>query len=272
MYDNWLYLKKRNIKYAFILVPNKHTIYPEFLPKHIYSRFKRKYPHIQTNADQIKKALLERDKNFPIIDLRSHIKSHKNNPKNYILYDKTDTHWNGYGMKIAYEKIYEYLTKNLGINLAKSKFILEEKIINSGDLANMAGRYPQYKSIKASLKNKDFGEIKSSHAKDQIRTIAKNIYEHKLQNKDISLYKKQEDFKTFIQHDSFFRSGLLQPFIANSLNGESIFVRNIFKNNMLCKIQKSNIDYFKPDLVIHQMVERLAVKYCSKYPAKDFGF
>lgn len=262
LYENWLYSKQNNIKYVFILVPNKQTVYPEFLPEYLYLRYKRKSPFIKTKADQIKEALLNRDKNFPILDLRNHIKINKYNTKNYTLYDKTDTHWNGYGMKVAYEEIHQYLINYAEIKLENINFLIEEQKINKGDLADMSGSYPYYKSTRALLENINFEEIKYSPIKDKVKEISKNIYNHEFKNKDIGLYKKIGHYKSFVQHDSFFETNYLQPFLASLLPGSSIFVNNIKENNMLCKIQKENILYYKPQLLIHQMVERLFVKSC----------
>lgn len=257
IYENWLYLKKRNIDYVLIIAPNKQTIYPEFLPDYLYLRYKKKYPNIQTRTDQIKNALLKKDKNFPIIDLRNHLKSNKENPKNYILYDKTDTHWNGYGIKIAYEEIYRYLTENLNIKLEKTKFLIKEQKINTGDLANMAGKYPYYNSTKAFLVKKKAEKIENSNAKNKIKEISKKNY-----GKDINIhhYKKHGDFRAFVQHDSFFMAHDFKHFIANSINGQSLFADHV----SVCKLQKHNISYYKPNLVIHEMVERHFVTHCIK--------
>jgi len=90
-------------KYIYILVPDKSTLYPEYLPKWI----KYKYSWY----DQLYGSII----NTPIhyLDINNVLQKHKmiNEPFYNNIYDIN--HWNGNALDIAYQSIVEILNKNL---------------------------------------------------------------------------------------------------------------------------------------------------------------
>lgn len=261
LYHNWQALKAQNIDYLFIIAPNKQTIYPEFLPKYLASILSKK-SSINTRTDQILTALLENYPDFPILDLRANLITAKNLDSSKIIYHKTDTHWNGLGMKYGYEAIYENL-KQHQIAINKTEFNLEEKLTDKGDLADMSGYFPQYYSSFATVKNPTFKKIENSPITGEIKNKIQNYYQSKRNLENVNLYrnKTSDKMRVYIQHDSFFDENMLQPFLANSFN-ETLFVKNILENNYLCKIHEENIKYYQPKLVIHEIVERYFIEKC----------
>ncbi len=93
------WLEKRRISYIFVVVPNKSTVYPEYMPANI------RRLHKQSRLDQLRTAL-QRESGFPIIDLREALRAAK---RSHRVYHKTDSHWNDLGAYAAYEKIMEKL-------------------------------------------------------------------------------------------------------------------------------------------------------------------
>ncbi len=91
--DNILHMHKelQKIKIHFLLVvaPNKHTIYPEYLPANIQQLRGR-----ITQLDQVTQVLNNSGVDF--IDLRSKLLTEKERTT-YPLYYRTDTHWNNIG-------------------------------------------------------------------------------------------------------------------------------------------------------------------------------
>lgn len=85
----------------YMIVPSPMTIYPELVPER----------YVKTNGttayDQIKKKLSEAG--ATVIDLRETFNSHKNDEM--PLYYKLDSHWADYGAYLAYEQLFDHISK-----------------------------------------------------------------------------------------------------------------------------------------------------------------
>ncbi|MBN2173347.1 MAG: hypothetical protein JW731_04405 [Bacteroidales bacterium] len=86
---------ERRIKYYVAVVPSKPTIYEENTPDFVYR------VHGISRYDQLKEYLTE-NSTFRMIDLKNALLSHK---KDYLIYYKTDQHWNNLGAFFGYEAI-----------------------------------------------------------------------------------------------------------------------------------------------------------------------
>ena len=89
------WLASRGIGYLVVMVPNKSTIYPEYLPSGLH----RMRP--QSRLDQLLDYLRTRS-TFRILDLRPALVAAKSGGR---LYHKTDSHWNDAGAFVAYRQI-----------------------------------------------------------------------------------------------------------------------------------------------------------------------
>lgn len=89
------WLSKRGIPLLIVVVPNKETIYPEFMPDNI-----KKVKEL-TRLDQLVDYLGKHSKT-EILDLRDVLQKNKGN---YQLYYKDDSHWTGYGAYLGYVEI-----------------------------------------------------------------------------------------------------------------------------------------------------------------------
>jgi hypothetical protein len=124
------FLEKRGIHYLFLVVPEKHTVYPEFLPE-VMAPVKP-----QSALDQIISYVAQHTK-VRILDVRPALLAGK--PLG-CLYYKTDTHWNTLGAFIAYQQIMARVqawypdVKPHQI----SNYSSEDRRV-SGDLASIAG-------------------------------------------------------------------------------------------------------------------------------------
>lgn len=93
------YAEKQGVKMIFAAVPNKNTVYPEYMP---YNYLKS---DSESNLDRLEKILPEKGVDF--CSLKNVLCSKKQeNPEKY-LYHRTDTHWNNYGALTAYQAICE---------------------------------------------------------------------------------------------------------------------------------------------------------------------
>ena len=127
------WLAKRGIKYLFVVAPDKHTIYPEYLPDWI----KKVRPH--TKLDQFI-AYMREHSTVPVLDVRDVVLAAK---KNHPVYMRTDTHWNDIGGFVAYQKLVESMAQQLPALKLKplplASFNLTNQLMPGGDLATLLG-------------------------------------------------------------------------------------------------------------------------------------
>jgi hypothetical protein len=123
---------KKGIRFILVIVPNKHTIYAEYLPSWISkvgekSRLDQFVEHMEANSE------------VEIVDLRKVLFPAKQRCR---LYHRTDTHWNDYGAFIAYQEIMSRLSRWFpgAKPIPESEFILKKEIGLGGDLAMMLGQ------------------------------------------------------------------------------------------------------------------------------------
>jgi len=126
------WLAQRGIKYLFILAPDKQSIYPEYLPAWL------KDLGGQTKVDQFF-AYMKAHSTVEVLDLRPALFAAK---KTAPVYLKTDTHWNQFGIFIAYEKVVQTLAQHQLpglVPVALEAFDRTNRIEAGGDLVNMRG-------------------------------------------------------------------------------------------------------------------------------------
>jgi hypothetical protein len=125
------WLAQRGIKYLFVVAPDKHTIYPEYLP----GWMKKVRPH--TKLDQFISYMRERS-SVEILDLRPALLGAKQRAPTYF---KTDSHWNLFGAFVASQEIAKALAKQLPeiVPVSSDIFALKCATGNGGDLAAMLG-------------------------------------------------------------------------------------------------------------------------------------
>ncbi len=114
-------LKTKNIKFLFMIGPNKETIYPEYIqnPQKIYDNY-------QNLVDALKKH------NVNFIDSKAILLQSKAKD-NAILFSADDTHWTRYGLILVLNEMF----KNL--NLPTIKYDGTTPTERVGDLIKMVG-------------------------------------------------------------------------------------------------------------------------------------
>jgi hypothetical protein len=126
------WLAQRGIKYLFVLAPDKQSIYPEYLPAWL------KDLGGQTKVDQFF-AHMKAHSTVEVLDLRPALLAAK---KSAPVYLKTDTHWNQFGIFIAYEKVVQTLAQHQLpglVSVALDAFDRTNRIEAGGDLVNLRG-------------------------------------------------------------------------------------------------------------------------------------
>jgi hypothetical protein len=132
------WLAKQGMAYLFVVTPDKHTIYPEYLPDWLVKSKIRS----RTKLDQFV-AYMHEHSTVPILDVRGVVLAAKPTCPTYF---KTDVHWNFFGAFAAYQELMRALAKQrpeLDPPLPLSSFtltnMLEPDLVNGGDLAKILG-------------------------------------------------------------------------------------------------------------------------------------
>lgn len=125
------WLSKRGIRYLFVIAPEKHTIYPEYVP----DAFRRMQE--VSRLDQLVRYMREHS-DVEILDLRRALMEAKARER---LYHRTDSHWNDYGAFAGYQAIAAELAKSSAQiqPLTESDFELVREQSREMDLAAQLG-------------------------------------------------------------------------------------------------------------------------------------
>ena len=219
------WLAQKGCKFLFVLLPDKQTIYPEYLPDYIRQNAAR------TRADQLAD-YLHQFSDITFIDARPLLKKTKSLGTLYYL---TDTHWNDLGAWIVAEEILRVLKKDFPklpeIKLSDFKQKTESF---GGDLARVLG-LPDLLKEKA-LK---LTPLKPRRSKEISYPV------HRITESDDKTLPR-----ALIHRDSFFNA--LLPFTSDFFQ-KAIYVWDYTLNTKL-------VDQEKPDIVILEMVERMIPK------------
>jgi hypothetical protein len=126
------WLAQRGIKYVFVLAPDKHSVYPEYLPSWLKDLGGR------TKADQFFD-YMKAHSTVEIFDPRPVLLAAK---KTNFVYLKTDTHWNQLGAFLVCEELVRQMSEQQlpgMVPVPLDSFTLTNRIEAGGDLVNLRG-------------------------------------------------------------------------------------------------------------------------------------
>lgn len=222
------YLKQRNIKYYVCIAPNKHTVYDKYLPTHFQNRN-------TTKLEQLKSYLKMKD--FELIDLKDNFYQYDT----FRLFHKTNTHWNHVGAFLGYKRLISSIQVDFDDleSFELNDFRIDTLIKQRQDITKMMKIDIEEKQILLNPKEK----FKSFELENQL-TIPDNF------NRRPSFYENRfkgtGNLKVLMFRDSF--STAMICFLKEYF-GEIVFVwRDDFNTEI--------IEKEKPDIVIHEIVER----------------
>ncbi len=220
------WLNAQGIEYLFVLVPNKHTVYPEFLPDYIQK------VNPQSSSDQLVDYIRDHT-DVTLVDLRKCLLASK---KEHRLYSTKDSHWNHYAANIAQYEIFQAIASSFPDAVNPHYYELTSGTSTTGgDLADMIGIRNFKESTPAPVFKKSCKPVKRPRDADETDTF--------------SVTCDTAQLKTLIFRDSFFN--FLRPYFSHQISrityvwGELDF-----------QILKQQLGIEKPDLVIEEMVER----------------
>lgn len=226
-YDEWC--KSQGIVFVVRIIPNKHTVYPEYYPV-----FKPEGP----NRTEL--LMNELDKRpFNVRYLKDPLVAEKSS-FGYPLYLETDTHWNPAGAFVAYNELREYLATVLSFDFPVYAWVTSyEQVAGYGDIIKLMG-LTTYGTTTTVRK-----ELQDSLYKDSIHLEHIDILS------DDSLRTIQTDAplpRGIVYCDSFIVA--LQPFLSTQFSYiEYIRSFSFFSDRERIKEQK-------PDVVVLSILER----------------
>jgi len=233
------WLAKRGIHYLFVFVPDKQTIYPEYLPDY-FQKAKG-----TTRIEQLME-YLKQDRDVTILDLRPGLLNAKSEKQ---LYQKTDTHWNDYGAFVGYREMMRKISQWFPKEQLKPDFYFHDTMVErpAGDLAKMLGLHETIREMCPLLKERHF---------------CAQPMELNLEIENLSKMKETEPFmkgckdahlRAVVFRDSFFSR--IEPFLSENFQ-QVLYLWQSFDQ----KIVERLINNFHPDLVIEEKVERFCFR------------
>lgn len=244
---NWC--DQRNITYLCVVPPDKHSVYPEYLPKWV--RSPRKSLFIEELADRVK------HKDF-ILNLKPGMLEAKSRNSDR-LYPRWDSHWNGIG---AYEG-YKILMNHLSSVTKKTLKIVESpQFIRNETKTDMD----------LTLMSKTQGFISDTHIIPLVDTKSDDLkaftfsgspiepFPGLIQESDCIIVENKKALNKgtlLIVRDSF--STMLSPFLYASFE-KSVFIGHEVIPEGLAEWLNAN----KPDYLICEHIERGAPKTLSR--------
>ncbi len=220
----------KKVKYYFACLPIKARIYPEkltdLMSKQLeFSRLNQLYDYLKGN-DKI---------NF--IDARYELIEGRKTRDTYI---KSDTHWNTFGAYLGYRKIMQTMQKDFPdlVYYNLSDYRIDTVETQGGDLLMFMGLTEGIK-----FNNYKFNLLSGKEAKSVTPPTGPK---HNKRTYVSELQKSPNKYKLFVVRDSY--SEFLKLFTSNS------FERVFYDWRPIPEI--SNIAAEKPDIVLHEMLER----------------
>lgn len=248
--------KQRGIAFYLVVLPDKTSIYPEYLPNYIV----KKNPINRT--EQLLKVLKEG--NINVINL---IKELSLIQSDTIIFQKTDDHWNFLGSYYGYKGIMTRLKEDFPVlNYSlKSDFNFNIIPYDRGNLALMLGVEKQYKEayidFDRKVKTRSTKGKKNNYKAPENFAFAKN-YEI------VKETKGQNDINCLIFRDSYAK--YLIPYLQEDFN-KTVFIFDQWKY----RLDKEIIENEDPDILLYAIVETKLKKLSfnpSFYIVDDFGY
>jgi hypothetical protein len=234
-------LAVQRIPFVFLVFPDKHTVYPQFLPHGLYAGF----DHRRLNA--LGKAMADTGHGYYVDTSKALLADSRHSP--FQMYYKSDTHWNPWGAYLGYRAWVAADGKRLGLKPVEYRFdqFRIPHHLAAGDLYLMSGYRPHDQDIwpppGAGCKGISAWKVPAAMLQ-RIRTIATHMKMAHCTGTGSAL----------IIHDSFMDS--IAPYVAASYRqswmvwaypGDAAF--------------GWTVDKLQPDVVVVERVERLTVTF-----------
>jgi len=230
------WLAERGIRYLFVMVPNKVTIYPEYLPDFYHRK------GTDTHADQLA-ARFARTPGINYLDLRPILREAGHERLVYYPYE---THWNHYGAYLGYREIGARLREWFpGIE----PFTLDDfdvRAEKASTICHMLG-----------IRDKDWGSsfaerfhLRTASAKSVPISVPDTCRSR--HGPPVAFEKPDKPRRLLVFHDSFLQGVPMQALSEHF--GRSVWLWLNLELNYECL--RLMVDRERPDVVIEQRIER----------------
>ena len=248
------WLARRGIPYLVVIVPNTHTLYPEYLPDWV-TRFRS-----ESRLDQLR-ARMDAHSTLRILDLRRALLDAKRHMR---VSFRTDTHWNEYGAFIGYQEIMKRLAVWFPA-LQPEKlddFIVATRIRPGGDMAQMIGAQDAHPEE----------SIELTPLAPRQATVRQTQREGRVGNQRIPTIVVSELHRPDLPRLVMFRdsaANYLLPYLAEH------FSRITCVSNLTEKMRfdRRIVEEEKPDVVIRELTERFLmyepVQFTDRHEASE---
>ncbi len=244
--ERYQFLKKREIKFLIVIVPNKSTIYSEHLP----DSYRKVTGGVR--AEQLTE-YLSNNSDVQVLNLRDLLLSKKVNRE---VYHRTDSHWNHYGAWLAYREIVKYFSE-LFKCITPTPFEDFPKREMAGasrtDLASML-------ALNRSLYKEKIRRLFTPSGEKIIQSRLKNFKYKKVRT---SVFRNKNGMlpKTIMIHDSFGNG--LKKYMSTS------FCEIIFLLDWGFNFFPDLIEREKPSIVIYEIAERFFYRPIPSPPESE---
>ena len=233
----YAYFKSKGIPYYLFLVPDKSTIYPEFLP--FYAKW---IPHHTWYQDQVTTLNKAHVKFYPLKDF---LCSLKNKARLYdVIYD--NSHWNGNALVY----VYDYMAKKLAKDNPIFKPVAADEYYG-----------PELKQVTMSVYGNEYTNfIRLGHTENFSCSILPLQYQSWKYNK-ICNNKTISKGSLWFFSDSYFGlthgSNAITPFVHNV----HTYIHRHYQmgKKPFTKLADITLQFNRPDAVIDEFVERMGV-------------
>lgn len=225
------WLAARGVRYLLVIAPNKHTIYPEFLPDHV-----NRVGDL-SRTDQLV-AYLRAHGSVEVADTRHALLAARKAGPEVRLYHRTDTHWNDLGAFRAYEPVAAALATMFPTvkPLTRDQFELREVRRAGGDLAGSLGVPDQFTETHLNLEPRPPMDTLIDRARYDDHTL-------RTQSPDGGP-------RLLMFRDSF--GAALMPYLARHSRAATFIWTDQFEHEAVEREQ--------PDVVITELIERLLMR------------
>jgi alginate O-acetyltransferase complex protein AlgJ len=227
------YLARRGIAYVVMVVPEKYSVYPEFLPR--WTTPLQPKSSLDRIADE-----LARYPQLNFVDLRGALRAAKVGDR---LYYKTDSHWNYLGATVGYHELMKVLARLLPDlpDVTPGRPPYERgKDFYVGDLSRMIGmqRWIDEDDVAPLGQVLASSESRCAHNDPSRQSAGYEVYVYEC--------KEARRYRALVYRDSM--AIPLIPMLSENF-AESVYVSSR-------KLDPALIERLHPDVVIEELVER----------------
>lgn len=235
------YLDQQNIQYYVVIAPDKHSIYPEYLPDYISKSDNNRLQQI-----------VDSKPNFNLINLKPGLINAKAKWGD-LLYYKTDSHWTFIGAYLAYVDIIKNLNtefneiKPLELGVDNFNKLDSGQVGGNIRMLNITSNIDDYTIQLIKTENWENDIIKTNYKGD---TLPFNYLQCITVNEQAIIYNKHKPYTLLLLKDSF--SSFMSPFLNQSF-GKIIYCHyNQDEGKELTQL----VEKHNPDIVISEFVQR----------------